>query len=260
MKGCNIVNNFKEAKSGVELEAYSSFLTNKSELANPSSHILSQIHPNQRFVISLSDSTIGIYSYGGLSYGAISSIDLNIIDDMQQNSFTCGTLLRPIAKKDENPVSPTIANYFLVGTGGLKVFLYDLSRVSICGRDYFPALTYSVRSPTVKAISNGHVVALAGKDGCKLFLSFSTMSWILKLVSSSLRHFIARCEVAIFQCYRKYRRSCWLGERYRPRRHRRRTYLVFLRILSQGYQSLRLKQPVSGSLTQHCYFFETFHL
>lgn len=165
LKGCDTVN-VKAGKSGLELEEYSSFLATISGGSNHSSHLMSQIHPNRRFVISLSDSVVGIHSYGGLNYGVISSDDLTFIDDMQQKSFTCGTLLRPPAKKNDScDDSPQIANYFLLGTSSSKVFLFDLSQVSICGRDYFPLLTYSVQSPTVKAISNGHVVALAGQDG-----------------------------------------------------------------------------------------------
>lgn len=174
--------------STIEFDRYSSFISSDNSAAQP--NYLFQILPNQVSAIVLGQNTVRIHSYGGLSYGFINSDDPFLKTESQVPfEFTCGVLIRPPISKGDSALGheiPAISDYLMTGTSKENAFLFDLSRVTLNGQNNIPLVHYAVPSPTVRMVSNGHVVALAGQDGGLLVHTRNSTELDIKYAGISL--------------------------------------------------------------------------
>jgi len=145
-----------DRNSKIDFQKYSSFQAmpipsrTGTEVNN-----LCQILPNQSSAVVLSPNSVRVFTHGGLLESSI-----QVSDNIQ---FTCASLIGPATNRKDT--SSSFSNYLICGTDQHEAVLHDLSQSTINGRGNTFFMKYSLRSPSIKTLCNGFVVALAGQDG-----------------------------------------------------------------------------------------------
>jgi len=155
---CSLLVDEEEAVGGVgaaQMYRYSSFLTDAHE------PVLSLLPVND-YVFSICTSKIRMHTDGGLPINTIPAPEKIVPGSAGavQTSFTCGALIRQKGAlvTAENTSGPT---HLAVGTGDNVSLLFDLAAMY----HNKPLSTFDTSSPTVKIISSGTHLIIAGSDG-----------------------------------------------------------------------------------------------
>jgi hypothetical protein len=127
---------------------------------------ISQILPNQNTIVSVGCSQIRMTTHGGGGLGSWSinhcpnpSIMNNNMTMLSPSEmFTCADLIRdPTISRTS---SVYLASSLIAGTSSAGAYLFDLgSNLDT------PIMVYNVFQPTVKIVSNGQLIVVAGQDG-----------------------------------------------------------------------------------------------